>query len=83
LSNEKLTQIDPHTPEWWYNLAGLRVYLGKQTEGMKALRRAMEENAKRLAVDPTASDLQSRAATDEAFASIRSSPEFKQLIGPK
>jgi hypothetical protein len=43
----------------------------------------MEENAKHLAADPSALNLQAKAASDASFNSLRAMPEFQQLVTPK
>jgi tetratricopeptide (TPR) repeat protein len=77
---DKLTRLNPGSPEAWYDFAAIKVFLNKPNEALPALRRAMEENAKRLAQDPKATDLAARARTDPTFNSLRALPEFKQIV---
>jgi tetratricopeptide (TPR) repeat protein len=77
---ERLVKILPETPETWYDLAALKSGLGKVTEGMDALRRALELNAKRLAQDPKASNLAYTARDDPRFIPLRALPEFQKLV---
>jgi tetratricopeptide (TPR) repeat protein len=69
----------PHSPEAWYNLAGVEAFIGKKPEAIKALSQALDESGKRLTKDPKASNLRIEARTDERFAALRQSPEFQQL----
>jgi tetratricopeptide (TPR) repeat protein len=76
----RLVQVSSDVPENWYNLASLESALGQTPDSLKDLRRAFEENAKRLARNPSAIDLQAKAATDPNFGPMTNSPEFQALI---
>jgi tetratricopeptide (TPR) repeat protein len=80
---EKVTQLAPDLPEGWYDLAGLRAVTGKPGDAVPLLRRALELNAKRRAIDPKAHDLLAQLRDDPSFASVRRLPEFKSLLAPK
>jgi thioredoxin-like negative regulator of GroEL len=80
---EKLTKVMPGSPEAWYDLAVLKCGVGKQPEALAALRQALDLSAKRLQQDPKARDLLASARTEERFAQIRQTPEFKKLVPPK
>lgn len=77
---EKLTKLDPGSPETWYDYAAIKVFLGKPAESLPALRRSMEENAKRLAKDPKSPDLAAKARADASFNALHSLPEFNQIV---
>ncbi len=77
---ERLVQILPDTAETWYDLAALKSGLGKVKDGMDALRRALELNARRLAQDPKASNLALTARDDPRFIPLRALPEFQKLV---
>jgi len=77
---KRLVQVSSDVPENWYNLASLESALGQAPDALKDLRRALEENAKRLARDPKAVNLQVRVATDQNFAGISNTPEFQSLL---
>ena len=82
----KLVKIAPDLPEAWYDLAALKSSLNKPTEAMPALKRAVElsnERLKKNPKDPKIRDLAAEALKDAQFASLRQSPEFKQLIPGK
>ncbi|HEX4644134.1 MAG TPA: tetratricopeptide repeat protein, partial [Verrucomicrobiae bacterium] len=81
-SLEKLVQVDPQSPEAWYDLATIRVSLGRKPEGLTALRKAMELNAARLAKNSKASNLLLVARGDTRFAALRQTPEFQQIVPP-
>jgi thioredoxin-like negative regulator of GroEL len=79
---EKLTQVMPESPEAWYDLAALKVGIGKSAEAVAALRQSLELSAKRLQRDPKARDLLASARKEERFAPLRQLPEFQKLVGP-
>ena len=79
----KLTQLAPDMPEAWYDLASLRAAVGKSQEALAALRHALDLSAQRRAKDPKANDLLAQARQDPGFASLRQTPEFKQLTAPR
>ncbi len=76
---EKVTQAAPHSPEAWYNLAAVKVVAGKTPEALKDLKLALDENAKRLAQDPKAQNLQAAVRTDPRFKALQGTPEFQQM----
>jgi thioredoxin-like negative regulator of GroEL len=80
---QKLTQLQPASPEAWYDLAAMEAARDKTNEAMNSLRHSMTSNAQRLAQDPKASNLLLTARGDDRFAKLRQSPEFQQLLGFK
>lgn len=80
---ERLVKVAPDSPEAWYDLAALKANLGKPTEAMPALTRALDLSAKRLQREPKARDLLAEARNDGRFASLRTSPDFQNLVAPK
>ncbi|HTL18576.1 MAG TPA: tetratricopeptide repeat protein, partial [Patescibacteria group bacterium] len=77
---ERLTQVSPESPEAWYDLAAMKANLGKNSEALTALKRCLELNAARLQTNPSAPDLSKNARQELRFSSLRSTPEFKQLL---
>jgi tetratricopeptide (TPR) repeat protein len=79
-ASERLVQLEPDSPEVWYNLAGIKSAFGKTNEAIKALTSALDTNAKRLARDPKATNLLLTARADPRFNPIRTSPQFQALV---
>jgi tetratricopeptide (TPR) repeat protein len=80
---EKLTQITPDSPEAWHDLAAIETAQGKTPEAMKALRRCLEENTKRLTQNPKANNLRLTIGSDPAFNTLHQLTEFQQLATAK
>ncbi len=81
LSN--LVQAVPDNPEAWYDLGALQAVQGKTSEAAKSISRAVELSNKRVEQQAGAKDLFQMAGTDPRLQSVRATPEFKRLTGPK
>jgi tetratricopeptide (TPR) repeat protein len=79
---QKITSLQPTQPEPRYDLAALDAVLGKSPEALQSLRTALDLSAKRLATNPTASNLLLLARTDPRLNSLRNLPEFQALVPP-
>jgi tetratricopeptide (TPR) repeat protein len=77
---EKLVQVSPTSPEAWYNLAALRITLGKKAQAVTALHEALRLSAKRREQNPEARDLVAEATRDPRFQSLRGAPEWKEIV---
>jgi tetratricopeptide (TPR) repeat protein len=80
---EKLIKFTPQNPEASYDLARLKLVLGKTAESLQALGHALDLSAQRLRRDPTASNLLENARKDPTFNALRQSPEFLKLVPPQ
>jgi thioredoxin-like negative regulator of GroEL len=78
----RLTELQPGTAEAWYDLATVRVGLGRKPEALVALSNALTLNRAVRATNPAALDLVATARKDAQFASLQASPEFQQLAAP-
>jgi tetratricopeptide (TPR) repeat protein len=78
---KRLVTVSPESPEAWYDLATTQAALGKPNDAVKALKKALELSAKRLAQQPDARDLRKDAFTNHSFAALRTLPEFQTLVG--
>jgi len=78
----RLTELQPGTPEAWYDLATVRIGLGRNAEALSAVSNALILSKARLATNPTALDLAGVVRNDAHFAGLRSNPEFQKLIAP-
>ena len=76
---ERLTHLAPESPEAWYDLAASYATMKQNPDAIKALKTALELNAKRLKTDPKTPDIRPTLAADPRFASLRETPEFKAL----
>jgi tetratricopeptide (TPR) repeat protein len=79
---EKLVVLKPDGPEEHYDLAALKAVLGKKSEAIANLKKALELNSKRLQTNPSSRDLSTLAAKDSRFNSLKNNPEFQSLLSP-
>lgn len=78
----RLTQMQSQTPEAWYDLATVRVRMGKTAEALVAISNALTLSNTRRATDPAALDLVATAKADGNLAPLAASPEFRKLLTP-
>ena len=74
---------EPIRPEAYYDLAALKAVTGDPSNALANLRIAMDLNAKRLQLDPKASDLAATNRLDPRFDALRRLPEFQKIVPPK
>lgn len=80
LAMEELTQLEPESPEAWYDLAAARASLGEGIGAIDALTKALDCNARRQEKSPGSKDLRIVLKTDRRFDKLRGSAEFKALV---
>ena len=64
---EKLVVLKPDGPEEHYDLAALKAVLGKKSEAIANLKKALELNSRRLKTSPSSRDLSTLAAKRYPF----------------
>ncbi len=79
---EKLVTLAPNEPEPWYDLAALKLALGKTSESLQDLHTSLDLSAKRLKQNPKARDLLAEVRKDHRFDPLRNLPEFQKLVPP-
>jgi tetratricopeptide (TPR) repeat protein len=79
---EKLAAIAPGEPEPWYDLAAVKIVLGKTSESLQDLQTSLALSAQRLKQNPQARDLLAEVRKDHRFDAIRNLPEFQKLVPP-
>jgi tetratricopeptide (TPR) repeat protein len=77
---QRLCELQPNIPEPWYDLAALRCLLGKTSEGVITLKRAIELSDARLKKDPKAHDMRAEALKDQRFQAVSQSADFKSIV---
>jgi tetratricopeptide (TPR) repeat protein len=77
---KRLTEVEPHAPEAWYDLARLEVMLGQKDEGLKALGNAIQFSDQRLKTNSHALDVRAAARAEAEFNPVRPLPEFQKLV---
>jgi tetratricopeptide (TPR) repeat protein len=80
---QKLAALAPTEPEPHYDLAALEAYLGQTAPALTNLKVALDLNAQRLKINPTAHDLLTLARSDSHLNSLRALPEFAKLVPPQ
>jgi tetratricopeptide (TPR) repeat protein len=79
---KKLAAVQPDVPESWYDLSRLEILLGKPSDSMADLRKAIELSDQRLKTNPGALDMRNAARNEATFNPIRNTPEFQKLVPP-
>jgi Flp pilus assembly protein TadD/phage shock protein PspC (stress-responsive transcriptional regulator) len=77
---KRLVQLSPNNPEAWYDLAGTQTLLGKTSNALQSLAKAIQFSDERLKLQPTNQNLRANAAANRNFDPIRQLPEFQKLI---
>jgi hypothetical protein len=77
---KKLTQLDPHSPEAWYDLTALQCSLQEVNDANISLLRMVAANNQRLLTNPTAPDLVLTARKDPRFAALSAGPVYRSII---
>jgi thioredoxin-like negative regulator of GroEL len=77
---EKLTEMNPDSPEAWFDLAALRASLGKSASAIETLKKSLDLNARRLVRDPKAHDIREPLAKDKRFDKLRDLEAFKAML---
>jgi hypothetical protein len=78
---QRLTEVQPDSPEAWYDFAALKASLGKPADALPALRRSFELGDARSKTNPAIRNMRTEAERDQRFDLIKQTPEFKQIIG--
>ena len=73
------TKLTP-TPEAWLDYAAAQAVQGKQKEAIATLQQALALNSARLKANNNASNIASTIEGDARFASLKTDPDFKQLL---
>ena len=76
----KMAALEPNVPEHRYDLVRVEAATGRASAALADLKIVVDLNAKRLASNPSAHNVLIDMRTDPSLNSIRSSPEFQQLV---
>jgi tetratricopeptide (TPR) repeat protein len=79
---DRLAAAAPDEPEPWYDLAAVKIVVGKTSESLQDLHTSLDLSARRLKQNPKARDLLVEVRTDHRFDSLRNLPEFQKLVPP-
>ena len=73
----------PDVPEHRYNLAAIEAVTGRTSAALADLKLALDLNAKRLATNPAAVDILKYVRSDPNLNSLRSLPQYQQIVPPQ
>lgn len=76
---KRWTEVNP-TPEAWLDYAASQAVLGKRSDAVTSLAQALNLSNERLKTNPGAENLSASVLKDSRFASLRTTPEFQQLL---
>ena len=77
---KRLVALAPDRPEPLYDLSAFQAITGQTPLALQNLKIALNMNTKRLATNPSATDLLTAARTDQRFNALRALPEFQKLV---
>jgi len=77
---DRMVTLTPENPETWYDLAILRVCLGKTNQALPALEKALKLSAKRLKKDSKANNLKNTALLESRLAPLHEMAEYKKIM---
>ncbi|PWU08607.1 MAG: hypothetical protein C5B50_29190 [Verrucomicrobia bacterium] len=80
-ARQAYARLMPNDPDSWFELARLRSTMGKTTEAVADLRKALDLASKLPPTDTKARDIKAAVQSDPRFAALRAMPEVKTLIG--
>jgi hypothetical protein len=76
---ERWTRVTP-TPEAWLDYAASQAVQGKQSQAIASVGQALAMGKERLKKDPKAANVAGSVENDPRFASLKSNPDFKQML---
>ena len=79
----RLTEVNPQSPEAWYNLSAMQASLGKPDEAIKNLQRSLLLSDQRLKATPPGKDLRAEVVKEERFAPLRARPDWQSALLPQ
>ncbi|MCX7871933.1 MAG: DUF2723 domain-containing protein [Verrucomicrobiae bacterium] len=80
---QKLTVLNPDSPEVWYDLAGIQAVSTKHSNALESLKKAITLSDQRIAKKLGTNDLRNSLKTDARFNILRGHPEFEKLMSPR
>ncbi len=80
---KRLVALAPDRPEPLYDLSAFQAITGQTPLALQNLKIALDMNARRLATNPSATDLLTAARTDQRLNALRALPEFQKLVPPQ
>lgn len=83
LALTRLTQVNPTSPEAWYDLSALQASLQKTNDSISNLKKAIEFSDKRLSENPQSKDLRVSILAEPRFASLRARSDWDEIFGQK
>ncbi len=79
----RLTEVNPQSPEAWYDLSAMQASLGKPDEAIKNLQRSLRLSDQRLKASPPGKDLRAEVVKEERFAPLRTRPDWQGALLPQ
>jgi tetratricopeptide (TPR) repeat protein len=79
----RLVTLTPDSPEAWYDYAGVLSIVGKTTNAVESLTKALALSGERMKKDTKARNLKDESLKDPRFNILRGMPEFQKLLDQK
>jgi tetratricopeptide (TPR) repeat protein len=76
----RLTKVTPDNPEAFFDLAGVQAIMGRQSNALVSLKKALQLNSSRIEKDPKARNLKDDVYKDGRFNGLRTNPDFIEMM---
>ena len=78
----RLSEVNPQSPEAWYDLAAMQASLGKLDAAVQNVGRSLILSDQRRRTNPGSKDLRAEVAKEERFTPLRTRPDWSAATQP-
>ena len=78
--SRRIAELNPSSPESWFDLSLVLAQVGKTNESLSTLRRALDFNLRRLTTNSQAFDIRTQLHSNRLYAPLESLPAFQEIL---